>query len=87
MKQGLQELKKNWQRFGANAAFRQVVDRLGRVAFGLQVVEVICLDPADIKLSLDVDPQFQFRFLKSGEVARFATDPANDLDAAMKLIG
>ncbi len=83
MKQGLQELKKTWQRFGAKAAILQVVDRLGRAAIGLQVVEVIWLEPEGIKFSLDVDPQFEFRFLKSDEVAKFAAEQANDLDAAM----
>lgn len=83
MKQGLQELKKTWQRFGTKAAIRQVADRLGRAAIGLQVVEVVWLEPEGIKVPLDVDPQFEFRFLKSDEVARFASDPANDLDAAM----
>lgn len=79
----IQRLRETYSRFGFRSVVRSIIDRFGRMAFGMQVVEVVWLDSDGLKLNLDADPKFEFRFLKAEEVAGFATDPANDLDAGM----
>jgi hypothetical protein len=79
----LHELRQLAQKYGTGAAVRKLVDWLGGKTLGLQVVEVVWLAPEELKLALDVPPPFEFRFLTAEEVAHFAQDPANDLDADM----
>ena len=83
MKRKYQRLRDVYQRFGLAAAARTVIDRVGIAALGLQVVEVVWLESAGLKMSLEFDPKFEFRFLEAHEVAKFAEEPSNDLDAAM----
>jgi hypothetical protein len=72
-----------YRRFGFSAVARSVIDRLGSSISGRQVIELVWLESSGLKLKLDVDPKFEFRFLNAREVSEFAKDPANDLDAEM----
>src|SRR5262245_45231733 len=62
MNNGLQNLLRVQEKFGTGAACRYAIDRLGRSAVGLQVVEVVWLEPQRLKIALDVDPKYQLRF-------------------------
>jgi hypothetical protein len=79
----LRTLWKLYRRFGAAAVARAVSDRIGQVKSGRQVIEVVWLEAGNLKLSLEHDPAFEFRFLDTHEVAGFAKDPSNDLDEQM----
>lgn len=79
----LRTLWKLFRRFGAAAVARQISDRLGQAMSGRQVVEVVWLEPSGLKLALEHDPKFEFRFLDTHEVAEFAKDASNELDTQM----
>lgn len=79
----LRNLWKLYRRFGAGAVLRRFSDRYARATSGRQVVEVVWLEASSLKLSLEHDEKFQFRFLDTHEIAAFAQDPANDLDVEM----
>lgn len=83
MHQKLQQLRDLYKRFGFKAVARHVIDRVGGASVGLQVVDVVWLDVAGLKMNLNADPKFEFRFLEAHEVAKYAEEPANELDAAM----
>ena len=74
MKRRLRELLKIHQKFGIGAACRYAIGRVGQAIIGLQIIEVIWLKRNRLKLSLEVDPRFRFRFLSADEVAKFATE-------------
>jgi hypothetical protein len=65
------------------AVGRRLSDRVGCVFAGRQVVEVVWLELDGLKIGLDADPKFEFRFLAAGEVASFAEEASNDLDGQM----
>jgi hypothetical protein len=83
MKRKIQTLWKLYRRFGIAAVARSVVDRLGKSINGRQVVELVWLEQSGLKLDLEFDPKYEFRFLKADEVAKFARDASNDLDSEM----
>lgn len=80
------KLSSNWQRFvqirqqyGVRIAMHQIIARLLRSVFRLQVIEVISLDETDLKDTPMYAPEIRFRFLTAAEVANFSCDPANEL--------
>ncbi len=79
----LRTLWKLYRRFGATAVARTISDRIGQARSGRRVVEIVWLEAANLKLSLEHDPRFEFRFLDTHEIAEFAKDPGNDLDEPM----
>lgn len=79
----LQTLWKLYRRFGAAAVARAFSDRIGQARSGRQIVEVVWLEPENLKLSLEHDSKFEFRFLDTHEIAEFAKDPGSDLDDKM----
>ncbi|MBI1312249.1 hypothetical protein GC176_13250 [bacterium] len=79
-------LRRLWQllrRSGLRAVIRLLIDRAGKALYGRQVMELLWLESSRVKLSLEHDPKFEFRQLDTHEVAAYARDPANDLDAQM----
>lgn len=66
-----------WRRFGGWAVVRLIVDRLvNRV---VSVVTIIWLDGGSRPVVPPSGGGFEYRFLESEEVRRFADDPLNDL--------
>lgn len=66
---------------GWRAALEAGVDRVGKAAVGLQVIEVVWLESLHVRDMSDVDPRFAFRFLRADEIRRYAGDPELKLTA------
>ena len=79
----LRTLWKLYRRFGVAVVVRTIGDRIGQAKSGRHVFEVLWLESANVRMSLEHDPEFEFRFLDTHEVAEFAKDPSNDLDLPM----
>ncbi len=75
IKQFAARLEQTRAKFGARAALESVLDRVGRLAVGLQVVDVVWLDCSQVSDLSGDDPRFEFRFLRAEEVRRFAENP------------
>ncbi len=83
IKQFAARLEQTRAKFGARAALESVLDRLGRLAAGLQVVEVVWLESSQVGDLSGEDPRFEFRFLRADEVRRFAEN--SDLKLSSEL--
>ncbi len=68
-------LKQTRAKFGGRAALETVVDRVGSLAAGLQVIDVVWLECSQVSELSGDDPRFAFRFLRAEEVRRFAENP------------
>lgn len=79
----LRTLWKLYRQFGISVVVRTIRDRIGQARAGRHVFEVLWLESSNVKMPLEHDPKFEFRFLDTHEVAEFAKDPSNDLDAPM----
>jgi L-amino acid N-acyltransferase YncA len=77
------EMLDTQRRFGAAAALRLIAGNAGAGLLGLQLVEVVWLEMARLRIPLEVEPPFAFRFLSAAEVAHHAQDPGNDLSDRM----
>jgi ribosomal protein S18 acetylase RimI-like enzyme len=71
------------RRHGAAAAVCQVIDRLARRVFGIDVFRMLWLDLEHVGAASPAAGEFSFRFLDEEEVRQFATDPENRLDASL----
>jgi hypothetical protein len=79
----LQNIAQTRQFFGWKAAFRRVASRSAQKLLRLEVNEMLWLEATALPSSIEVNSDFDFRFLTADEVAYFASDSANDLDAAL----
>jgi hypothetical protein len=77
---GLEGIVQTKRMFGWKAAAKWIVSRAAQKLLRVDISEMLRLDFADLRRSIETDPQFEFRFLSADEVAAFAEDPANDLD-------
>ncbi|MBX3436165.1 MAG: GNAT family N-acetyltransferase [Planctomycetaceae bacterium] len=61
--------------FGGRAAAESIVDRVGKLIIGLQVVEVVWLESAQLASLQRPDSRFTFRFLTADEVRAYSRNP------------
>ena len=73
----LNRLAQNWRRYGVMASLDLLFDRLVYRVLGIEVVQVVWLDVADLRQAPRKDSRFTFRSLSADEVHKFAADPAN----------
>ena len=83
LRRKLSTLRTEQTRFGSRSALRLIADRIGGKLLKLKVVHVVWLDVNDVSVSAASYPDFTFRFLSAEEIARFAEDPAYDLEPEM----
>lgn len=76
----LQQIAQVRKKFGTRAAIRFTADRLGRRLLRSEIDHVVWLDVDEVTLSLDLDPEFEARFLTADEIREFGQDPENLLD-------
>ncbi|MBL4885714.1 MAG: GNAT family N-acetyltransferase [Planctomycetaceae bacterium] len=72
--------RKTSKRFGWFAGTKILANRVLEKIFSLQGVEFVYLHQNSLPASIELPAGFESRFLTAEEVARFAEDPANDLD-------
>jgi ribosomal protein S18 acetylase RimI-like enzyme len=68
------------RRFGLGGLVRAGLDKGVLRPLSLNVMHVVALDLRAVR-SVAVDPAFDFRILDPAEIARFAAEPANELEA------
>jgi hypothetical protein len=64
---------------GIAATARWLGSRIAEKLLCLEVSELLYLDVGTLPSSIQIDPEFSFRFLTPSEVARFVQDPKHDL--------
>jgi hypothetical protein len=75
----IRNLSQTRRNHGACATIRWISSRLAEKILRLEVSELLWLDVAALPPSIEIDPEFTFRFLSASEIARFASDPIHNL--------
>jgi ribosomal protein S18 acetylase RimI-like enzyme len=78
----LQNIAQTQQFFGWKAVFQRVASRSAQKLLRLEMNEMLWLEGAALPSAIEANSDFEFRFLTVDELAHFANDLANDLDAA-----